>query len=171
MILSKVLKKIHLYLKYVILDTFANSHICPIVVRRHIYNCAGHKITGVIHAECFLGYGPKGHLTLGKGSYCNFRCFFDLGDDISIGENCSVAYGVTFCNSYHELGGPSQRAGQGKTGKIVVQDGCWIGTNVTIMPNVCIGNGCIIAASSVVTKNCDPNGLYAGVPARRIKDL
>ncbi|WP_408003863.1 LbetaH domain-containing protein [Puerhibacterium puerhi] len=39
------------------------------------------------------------------------------------------------------------------------------------MPGVTIGRGCIIAAGSVVTSDCQPDGLYAGVPAARKKDL
>lgn len=52
-----------------------------------------------------------------------------------------------------------------------MEDGCWLGGNVTVLPGVTIGRGCVIAAGAVVTKSCDPNGLYAGVPARRIRDL
>lgn len=61
----------------------------------------GHNIQGTIYPECFLGYGPKRNLRLGEGSFCNYRCFFDLGDDIIIGENCSIAFGGTFCKSGH----------------------------------------------------------------------
>lgn len=61
--------------------------------------------------------------------------------------------------------------GGGKIGKITVGDGCWIGTNVTILPGVNIRNGCVIGAGSLVTKDCEPNGLYVGVPAKRIKEL
>ena len=39
------------------------------------------------------------------------------------------------------------------------------------MPGVTIGEGCIVAAGAVVTKDCESHGLYAGVPARRIRDL
>jgi maltose O-acetyltransferase len=42
---------------------------------------------------------------------------------------------------------------------------------VIIMPGVTVGNGCIIASGALVNKDCAPNGLYAGVPAIRIKDL
>ena len=159
------------YWKYFFIDGVAASHFCPQGLRHFIYRCCGHKIEGGIYAECFFGYGPKGTLRVGKGSYCNYRCFFDLGDDISIGKNCSIAFGVTFCNSYHEIGDAKQRAGRGKIGKITVGDGCWIGANVTILPGVNIGNGCVVGAGSLVTKDCDPNGIYVGVPAKRIKEL
>ena len=61
--------------------------------------------------------------------------------------------------------------GVGITKYIFIGDGCWIGANVTILPGIEIGTGCIIGAGALVTKNCKPNGLYVGVPAKRIRDL
>ncbi|MBR1536811.1 MAG: hypothetical protein IJ630_07725 [Treponema sp.] len=46
----------------------------------------------------------------------------------------------------------------------------WIGANVTILDGVTVASGCVLAAGSVVTKSTEPNGVYAGVPARRIKE-
>ena len=48
---------------------------------------------------------------------------------------------------------------------IKVGDNCWFGANVSVMPGVTIGNGCVIAAGSVVTKDLPDNSLAAGVPA------
>ncbi|MBE5962357.1 MAG: acyltransferase [Lachnospiraceae bacterium] len=55
-------------------------------------------------------------------------------------------------------------------GDIVVKDGAWIGANVTILKGVTIGEGCVIAAGSVVTKSTDEYSVYAGVPAKKIKE-
>ena len=71
----------------------------------------------------------------------------------------------------HELGGKNQRAGKHKYQNITIEDGVWIGASCTILPNATIANGCVIAAGSVVTQSTEPNGLYAGVPAKRIKEL
>ncbi|MDE6864117.1 MAG: hypothetical protein K2J41_07020 [Eubacterium sp.] len=49
--------------------------------------------------------------------------------------------------------------------------GCWICIDSTILPGVTVEDGCVIAAGSIVTKSTYPNGLYAGAPAQRIKDL
>ena len=157
------------YLSYIIINVFTASHWCPMRLRRFVLRLYGHEIS-TLFADYFIGIG-KGRLTIGFNSFCNYRCFFDMSNDITIGKNCSVAFGVTFCNSYHEIGSPLKRAGGGKNLPIIVEDGCWIGANVTIMPGVTIAKGCIIGACSLVTKSTEPNGLYVGVPAKRIKDL
>lgn len=47
---------------------------------------------------------------------------------------------------------------------------CWIGRRATIMLGLNIGDGCVICAGAVVTKDCEPFGVYGGVPARRIAE-
>ena len=71
----------------------------------------------------------------------------------------------------HSLGGPELRAGDGGPEPVVIGDGTWIGAGAIILPGLTVGAGCIVAAGAVVTKDCTPNGLYAGVSARRIRDL
>ena len=55
-----------------------------------------------------------------------------------------------------------------KFGKIIVEDGVFIGANSTIMPSVRIGTGSIIAACSCVTKDIPAGEVWGGVPAKRI---
>ena len=73
--------------------------------------------------------------------------------------------------SGHALGGSDCRAGDLKPSPVVIGDGCWIGARAMILPGVNIGAGTIIASGSVVTSSCDPNSLYAGSPARKVKVL
>ena len=53
-------------------------------------------------------------------------------------------------------------------GRITIKDNVYIGTRSTILRGVTIGENTIIGACSLVTKSCDPNSVYAGVPARKI---
>ena len=53
---------------------------------------------------------------------------------------------------------------------VVIGNDVWIGCNVTILKGVQIADGCVIAAGSVLTKSTEPYSIYAGVPARKIKD-
>lgn len=53
---------------------------------------------------------------------------------------------------------------------VVIEDDVWIGCNATILKGVHIGKGSVVAAGSVVTKDVDEFSIYAGVPAKKIKD-
>ena len=116
-------------------------------------------------------YFGSRNITIGQGTRVNYRCFFDGAAPIRIGKNCGIGMEVMFCTSTHEIGPAFERAGSDSPGPITVGDGCWIGARSVIMPGVTIGNGCVIATGAIVNRDCAPNGLYAGVPAKRIKEL
>lgn len=84
---------------------------------------------------------------------------------------CNIAYKVTFITSIHEIADRERRAGKPISEEITVGDGTWIGANVTILPGVNIGSGVIIAAGSVVVHDCEDNSIYAGNPAKLIKNF
>lgn len=52
---------------------------------------------------------------------------------------------------------------------VVIEDGCWIGANVTILKGVTIGCGSVVAAGAVVTKSFPPYSIIGGIPAKLIK--
>ena len=52
---------------------------------------------------------------------------------------------------------------------VVIEDGVWVGANVTILKGVTIGRGSVVAAGAVVTKSCAPYSIIGGVPAKLIK--
>ena len=54
---------------------------------------------------------------------------------------------------------------------IEIKRGCWIGAGTIILPGITIEEGCVVGAGSVVTRSTEPNGLYIGAPARRVKNL
>lgn len=150
--------------------SIASSSIISASVRIKLYNMCGMDLKNKhIWAGCtFRGNKVK----IGNGTWINKGCFFDSDSaQIEIGENCGIGMQVLFCTSSHEIGNQNRRAGKDKKLPIKIREGCWIGARVTILPGVTIGQGCIIAAGSVVTKDCLANGLYAGVPATRKKDL
>ena len=170
------IKRKNIYnIKNILLNGVASSLFTPPILRKAIYKGMGYKIGkySMIYHQCFCGAGngDKGKLTLGDCTYINYRCFIDLSEDIFIGNHVSIAFGCTFITSTHVLGDENQRAGKGKASKIVVEDGCWIGARTTIMPGVTIKKGCVIGSDSLVLTDTEPNGLYVGHPAKRIKDL
>ena len=53
---------------------------------------------------------------------------------------------------------------------VVIEDGVWIGSNVTILKGVKVGEGCILASGTIVTKDTMSYGVYGGIPAKKIRD-
>lgn len=49
--------------------------------------------------------------------------------------------------------------------------GAWLGANVTILPGVNIGDGAVVGAGSVVTKDVEPNAVVVGSPARKVREV
>lgn len=84
---------------------------------------------------------------------------------VELRDEAAVAARVCFATGGHEIGPSKRRAGTQTTAPIVVGEGGWIGMGCTILGGVTVGAGAIVAAGSVVTQDCEPNALYAGVPA------
>ena len=90
---------------------------------------------------------------------------------ICIGSHCMISYYVclrTLAHNYSDLSVPMKHQGQEEK-DIVIGDDVWIGYGAQIMPGVKVGDGCVIGAGAIVTKDCDPYGVYVGVPAKKIK--
>ena len=157
------------YLSVFFQTGIAGSTLCPRVLRVAIYRLFGNKIrTRRINARCFIG-GSK--LEVGEGSYISFENFFDLTDKIIIGKEVFLGMRSNYITSTHKIGDNKRRASDTISAPIIIEDGCWIGGGCTILPGVTIGKGTIIGAGAVVTKDCDPNSIYAGVPAKKIRTL
>ena len=151
-------------------NRFAASTAMPRPLRYYCYRLAKINVETPSIAPGLFFTGLK--VKIGKGSFVNFRCFFDSRvAAIEIGNDCEIGMEVLFCGTTHEIGPRSHRCGVIVGKPVVVGNGCWIGARATILPGVTIEEGCVIAAGAVVASNCLKNGLYAGVPARRIKDL
>ncbi|TFC95160.1 MULTISPECIES: DapH/DapD/GlmU-related protein [Cryobacterium] len=109
-------------------------------------------------------------VVLKPGAFGNEGRYFDGNERVVIGR-AAVAQGVRFVTSTHEIGPSEFRVGALVTQPIHVGDGAWIGAFATILPGVTIGNGAIVAAGSVVTKDVEPNTAHGGVPVRLVRSL
>ncbi len=106
-------------------------------------------------------------LSIDNQTYLN-GASVDCSKEITIGEYCAIAEGVRIMdNSYH----PITIDGVTKCAVAPVHIGnhVWIATNAMILPGVTIGDGSIVAAGSVVTRDVAAGCLVAGVPAKVIK--
>lgn len=88
-----------------------------------------------------------------------------------IGKNVDIGPNAVFITDTHELGNEKRRAGKPIYKKIIVEDGCWIGANTTILGGVTIGAGSIVSAGSVVATDIKPNSLVIGDRAKEVREL
>lgn len=119
-------------------------------------------------------------IEMGEGTFANLGLRLLTNDHeihVHIGRNVSIAAGVTFvteatANNGQEINTlPYVRDHLTVKGDIIVEDEVWFGANVTVLPGVHIGRCSVLGAGSVVTKDVEPYSVYAGVPARRIRNL
>jgi maltose O-acetyltransferase len=83
----------------------------------------------------------------------------------------NLGHAVTLLTIDHEIGNAYKRCGLSHSGPIVIGNGVWIASNAVILPGVTVGDGAVVAAGAVVTKDVAPNTLVGGVPARAIREL
>lgn len=112
--------------------------------------------------------GVTGHFKMGSTSYIASEAHLTCQRKVSIGERCAIARGLNLRDSdVHEILIDGKIINEPEP--VEIQDGVWIGSNVTIKKGVTVGEGSVIASNSVVTHDVPSNSLAAGIPAKVIK--
>ena len=107
-------------------------------------------------------------VSLGEHNVINFGCLFDGRKfNITTGSNVSIGPEATILTLGHD---PQCHEFSDKGGDVVIGDRAWIGYRALIMPGVTIGEGAVVAAGAVVTKDVEPFTIVGGVPAKKIGD-
>ncbi|WP_169780743.1 acyltransferase [Croceibacterium atlanticum] len=106
-----------------------------------------------------------GRISIGARSYINRQCLLDARGGIEIGENTLVGPRVSFLTATHPVMPDTPRAGPVVYESITVGSNAWIGAAATLLPGCEVGDGCVVAAGSIVRGKLAPNTLHAGVPA------
>jgi len=145
------------------------SSLVPRHLRRTLYRALGFTI-GAASLSAHLNF-KSSNIDIGDRVYVNEGCVFDNLAQVTIGDFVHIGPEVLVGTTSHEIGPSSCRAGPTQLAPVCIGAGSWIGARAIVLPGVSVGEGCVIAAGAVVTRDCRPNGLYAGVPARRIRDL
>ncbi|MDA8130293.1 MAG: acyltransferase [Elusimicrobia bacterium] len=103
------------------------------------------------------------------GSRCKVQSHAFVCELVTVGDDCFIGHGVMFINDTFSSGGPAGgRKELWKSTKI--GDRVSIGSNATLLP-VSVCDGAVIGAGAVVTKDITKPGIYAGNPARLIREL
>ena len=113
---------------------------------------------------------------MGENVYIQSRVVPLYSELISFHNNITIARNVDFC-THDVIHGIFNRLAEEeklgfkfseRIGCIEIMDNVFVGSNSTVLYDVRIGPNVIIASGSVVTRDCEPNSVYAGVPARKI---
>jgi acetyltransferase-like isoleucine patch superfamily enzyme len=134
----------------------------------------GHHV--VVREECAVG----DDVSVWSNTVVDYRC--RIGDRVKIHANCYIAQytdicddaflapGVTIANDLY----PGQRASAEVMSGPTIREGAQLGVNVTVLPYVVIGEGCLVGAGSVVTRDLPAGSVAFGNPATvrsRVEDL
>lgn len=103
------------------------------------------------------------------GSDCRIQSHAFICDLVTIGDGCFIGHGVMFVNDTFANGGPAGRDRR-KWRRTSLGKNVSIGSNATILP-VRIADGVVVGAGSVVTRDLQVKGVYAGNPARLLRVL
>jgi len=121
-----------------------------------------------VEQKAFFGDGRN--IRIGDFSGLGINC--RLYGPVSLGNHVMMGPDVVILTSNHKsdrLDIPMTEQGGTEPQPVVIKDDVWIGTRVIILPGVRIGEGAVVGAGSVVTKNVQPYAVVAGNPAKLIR--
>lgn len=189
-ILRKISTKLHklkiYYYKHILSNYKLNSK-CKINMPTLFNTFKGSNIQ--IADDVILGFFPSpyfynsyNHIDIRHGGGCYIKsktvinnnfCLIANKCDIVIEENCFIGTNFKALNSdFHGLLVKDRNNEQAiKNADINIGKNCFIGDNVTVLKGVSLGQNCVVAAGSVVTKSFAKNSLIAGNPAKFIREI
>jgi acetyltransferase-like isoleucine patch superfamily enzyme len=113
-----------------------------------------------------------GRLCIGDRVFINYGTSVSAHSLVEIGSDCKIGqHAIVLDCDWHELEHPTHDGGHGQVGRVVLEDGVWLGARVTVLRGVTIGRASVVAAGSVVTEDIPAGVLAVGVPARVIRRL
>ncbi|QHI68086.1 acyltransferase [Tichowtungia aerotolerans] len=115
---------------------------------------------------------PESEIIIGKGTALSNNIALISCSKISIGTNCNIGDQVSIYDTdFHEISPETRNNSAGETLPIKIGMNVWIGSRVIILKGVDIGDHCVIAAGSIVTKSIPDRSLAAGIPAKIIRTI
>lgn len=105
---------------------------------------------------------------VGQGTIIGNNCSIDGRNGVIIGKNVNMSTGVQIWTEQHDTQSRNFSCDVMRYKMVKIEDRVWLSNNSIILPGVTIGEGSVVAAGSVVTKDVEPFSIYAGIPAKKI---
>jgi maltose O-acetyltransferase len=102
-------------------------------------------------------------VSIGRGTVINHGCFLYTNGGLTIGDHVSISAGVWLITGTHEIDHPGFAEDYRP---IVIHDRVWIGVRATVLGGITIGEGAVIMAGAMVTRDVPPYAVVGGVPAK-----
>jgi acetyltransferase-like isoleucine patch superfamily enzyme len=130
-----------------------------------------------IYNGTFFDLGPSGQVEI--GDYCSLvGVIFATGSKVSIGDFSFIAHEVVIADSDWDLAGfhspprsPAIALVGPASGRVNIGANVWIGAQAAVVGSVTVGDGAIIGAAAIVRQDVPPYTVWAGNPARKVRDL
>lgn len=122
----------------------------------------------VVHSpfRCDLGF----NISIGENFVGNFNLTILDEAEVTIGDNVFIGPNTTICTIIHSENIEQRNSGIMRAEPVVIESNVWIASDAVILPGVTIGDGAVIGAGSVVTKDVAPATIVAGNPARFLRN-
>ena len=96
------------------------------------------------------------------------NCLLDCRNGIILGDNVVFGGGVHIWTEEHDVNSPYFAVSDNNRGPVIIDSRAWICSDSTILPGVHVGEGAVLASRACATKDLEPYGIYAGIPAKKI---
>lgn len=162
-----------------------DQQLLQVKIRNHTKDNTKIRIGDYCNISCKINLNAKGSIEIGDYVFMNFS-IIRIDHQLKIGSTCMFGPNVTFWDTNNHPTSvskrhqqaidfaedfPLSRSYEAGGGSISVGNDVWIGMDALVMGGVTIGNGAIIAARSVVTKDVAANTMVGGVPAKFISKV
>lgn len=122
-----------------------------------------------ILSPIMVDYGSN--VTIGDGTFINHGAYLMDGAPITIGSHCFIGPNLGAYTAQHPLAADERNRGFERALPITIEDDCWLGADVCILPGVTIGTGSVIGARSLVTQDVPAGYVAMGSPCRPIRPI
>ena len=158
-------------------DSLLGFPVATLFGERHIHIGCGTLIASWVTLSAGYGPGQEGlperTLVIGDRCMVNVRCALVAHESVEVGDDVWFGPDVYVTDANHGFDDPDVPIGRqlGEHQPVRIGRGSWIGHAATILPGAQIGEGCVVAAGSVVRGLVPDRSIVAGVPGKVIRTL
>ena len=139
-------------------------------IRRFVYRALGAEIGKNVVFHFRTEVRGLHRLKIGDGTIIGDNALLAAQRGLTIGKNVNLSSNVSIYSGAHDHRDPYFRSTPATTHPVNIGDRVWIGSNAIILTGVNIGEGAVVCAGCVVTKDVEPYAVVAGIPAKKVNE-